>query len=78
MLLQYGPDELDDPMTTLANFKQTCTVAEYHKAFIKLAHLVEDLEKNLISLFLSGLREDLRGKVKLDEVGQTLDICGSL
>jgi len=36
------------------------------KAFINLAHLVDDLEENLISLFMSGLREDLRGKVKMD------------
>jgi len=27
--------------------------------------LVDDTEKNLISLFLSGLKEDLRGKVKM-------------
>ena len=43
------------------------TVSEFHKSFIKLAHLVEESEKNLISLFLAGLREDLLGKVKLDK-----------
>ena len=41
MLLQFGLDELDDPMATLANPKQTGTVSEYHNAFIKLAHLVD-------------------------------------
>jgi len=65
--MQFGPDELDDPMADLANLKQTGTVSEYHKAFIKLAHLVTDSEKNLVSLFLSGLREDLRQKVRLDK-----------
>ena len=67
MILQYGPDDLDDPLAALANLKQTGTVQEYHKSFIRLAHLVDESEKNLISLFLSGLREDLRGKVKLDK-----------
>jgi len=52
---QYGPDELDDPRSALANLKQVGTVQEYHKSFIKLAHLVDDTEKNLISLFLAGL-----------------------
>jgi len=66
MLLQFGLDELDDPMATLANPKQTGTVSEYHNAFIKLAHLVDESEKNLISLFLFGLKEDLRGKVKMN------------
>ena len=67
MRLQYGPHELDDPMSALANLKQVGTVQEYHKSFIKVAHLVDDTEKNLISLFLAGLKEDLRGKVKLDK-----------
>jgi len=58
MLLQFGPDELDDPMAALANLKQTGTVSEYHKAFIKLTHLVNESEKNLISLSMSGLKED--------------------
>ena len=66
MILQYGPDDLDDPLSALANLKQTGSVQEYHKSFIRLAHLIEETEKNLISLFLSGLREELRGKVKLD------------
>ena len=67
MLLQYGPNKLDDPMTSLANLKQIGSVLEYHKAFIELAHLVKDSEKNLIGLFLTGLKEEIRGKVKLDE-----------
>ena len=67
MLLQYGPDELDDCMAALANLKQTDTVSEYHKGFIKFAHLVDDFEKTMISLFLFGLREILRGKVKMDK-----------
>jgi len=45
MLPQFGPNELDDPMAALANLKQTGSVSEYHKAFIKLAHLVDDTEK---------------------------------
>ena len=56
MRLQFGPDELEDPMATLANLKQTGIEQEYHQAFIKLAHMVEDFEKNLINLFLAGLR----------------------
>ena len=39
---------------------------DYHKAFIKLAHLIEVSEKHVISLFLAGLEEDLKAKVKLD------------
>ena len=66
-LLHCGPNELDDSMAALANLKQTRSVSKYHKAFIKLAHLVEDSEKNLISLFLTGLKEERRGKVKLDK-----------
>jgi len=65
--LQFGPDELDDPLSALANLKHTRTVSDYHKSFIKLAHLVEESERNLINLFLAGLREDLRGKVKMDK-----------
>ena len=51
MMLQFGPDELDDPMAASAYLKQSGFVSEYHKVFIKLAHLVEECEKNLISLF---------------------------
>jgi len=51
MRLQFRPDELDDPMTVLANLKQMGSVHDYHKAFIKLAYLVDDTKKNLISLF---------------------------
>jgi len=53
-------------MIALANLKQTGTVFEIF--FIKLAHLVDDSESKLISLFLFGLREDLRGKVNLDKL----------
>ena len=67
MRLQFGPDELEDPLAALANLKQTGTVQEYHQAFIKLAHMVEDSVKNLIILFLVGLREDLCAKVNLDK-----------
>jgi len=67
MRLQFGPDELDDPMAALANLKQTGSVQEYHKAFIKVAHLIEVSEKHVINLFLIGLKEDLRAKVKLDK-----------
>ena len=65
ILLQYGPDDLDDPMVALANLKQLGSVQECYKSFIGLAHLVDETEKNLISLFLAGLREDLRVKVKV-------------
>lgn len=65
--MRYGPDELDDPIAALANLKQMVSVSEYHKAFIKLAHMVDEMEKNLISLFLTGLEEDLRMKVKMDK-----------
>jgi len=54
-------------MAALANLKQTNSVSEYHKAFIRLAHLVKDSGKNLINQFLEELREYLRGKVKLDK-----------
>jgi len=47
--------------------KQVGNVQEYYKAFIKIAHLVDTTEKKMISLFLAGLREELRGKVKLDK-----------
>jgi len=66
MLLQFGPDELDDPMAALTNLKQTGSMSGYHRVFIKLAHLADDTEKNLISLFMSELKEDLRGKVKIN------------
>ena len=67
IISQYGSDEHDAPLSALANLKQTGTVIEYHQAFIELGHLVEDTQKNFVSLFLSGLREDLRAKVKLDK-----------
>jgi len=41
-------------MAALANLKQTDNVSEYHKAFIKLAHLVDDSAKNMISLSCLG------------------------
>ena len=50
MILQFGPDELEDPMAASANLKQTDSVIEYHKAFIMLAHLVDDSEKNLMKV----------------------------
>ena len=65
ILLQYEPDDLDDPMVDLANLKQSGSVQEYYKLFIRLAHLVDETEKNLINLFLAELREDLRVKVKI-------------
>jgi len=55
-------------LTALANLKQVGNVQEYYKAFIKIAHLVDATEKNMISLSLAGLREELRGKVKLDKL----------
>ena len=33
MVMQFGPDELDDPMTALVNLKQTRTVSEHYKIF---------------------------------------------
>jgi len=38
-------------MASLANLKYTGKMTEYHKSFIKLAHLVDDSKRNLISLF---------------------------
>ena len=66
MLLQYGSDELDDPMTALSNLQQTGTVYEYHKAFIRLAHLVDQTERNLLS-FVVWLERRSEGKVKMDK-----------
>jgi len=34
MIMQFGPDDLDNPMAALANLKRTETVAEYHKSFM--------------------------------------------
>ena len=53
--LQFGPNELDDSLSALANLKQMGIVVEYHKSFIKLAYHVDDSGKNLMSLLLSGL-----------------------
>ena len=50
-------------MVALAYLKQLRSVQEYYKSFIRLAHLVDETEKNLISLFFAGLREDLRVNV---------------
>ena len=57
------PHELDDPMVALANLKQSGSVQEYYKSFISSPF--DEAEKNLISLFLASLREDLRVKVKM-------------
>ena len=54
-------------MTALANLKQVGNARGYYKAFSKIAHLVDTIEKNMISLSLAGLREEPRGKVKLDK-----------
>jgi len=54
ILPQYGPDELEDPRIALANLDQTGTIQAYYKSFIKLDHLVDETEKNLISIFLAG------------------------
>ena len=53
-------------MAALANLKQTGAVQEFHGALIKFAHLVDATKRNLISLFLAGLKE-LKGRVKLDK-----------
>ena len=54
-------------MIALANLKQSGTIQDYYKSFIRLAHLVEETAKNLISIFLAGLREDLRAQVKMSK-----------
>ena len=41
-------------MAALANLKQTDTVSEYHKGFIKFAHLVDDFEKTMIACSCLG------------------------
>ena len=51
ILQQYGPNDLDDPMAALANPEQTGTIQKFYKSFIKLSHLVDETEKNLIRLF---------------------------
>ena len=66
MRLQYDPSELDDPIAALANLKQTGSAQDFHGAFIKPVHLVDATEKILISLFLVRLKEELRGRVKLE------------
>jgi len=45
---QYGPSELDDPLSALANLKQNGSTQEYHKSFIKIACLMDTNEKNMI------------------------------
>ena len=70
--MQFGPDDLDDPMAALANLKRTGTVSEYHKSFIKLAYLEDDSEKNLISLRAE------RGFESEGETGQASNHGGSI
>ena len=54
-------------MIALANLKQSETLQDYYKSFIKIAHLVEESEKMLISIFLAGLREYFRAQVKMNK-----------
>jgi len=65
MINQYGPDVLDDPMGALTKVKQTGSVLEYHKQFIRFCHLIEGLSMvHIISCFLAGLRDEIRQEVK--------------
>ena len=61
---RFGSRKNIDPCSLLAKLAQTGTVREFITEFEKLSNLVPGLlETHLISLFLSGLRADIRAGV---------------
>jgi len=60
LLVRFGP-AYDDPMESLMKLRHTSTVAEYTSQFESLSNRLRGLsDKNKLSCFLSGLKDDIR------------------
>ncbi|KAJ0028629.1 hypothetical protein Pint_35012 [Pistacia integerrima] len=63
---RFGPTEYEDPEGEITKLRQTSTVAAYQTQFEKLAQRVDGLpDRFLARTFVSGLRDDIKGMVKL-------------
>ncbi|KAJ0078810.1 hypothetical protein Patl1_22867 [Pistacia atlantica] len=63
---RFGPTEYEDPEGEITKLRQTSTVAAYQTQFEKLAQYVDGLpDRFLARTFVSGLRDDIKGMVKL-------------
>lgn len=59
--LRFGNFSYDDPMETLTRLKQHSTVAVYKSQFEVISNRLKGLsESHKSSMFLSGLRDDIR------------------
>jgi hypothetical protein len=63
-LCRFGKGSYNDPMETLSKLKQTGSLVEYKTQFEVLASRVLRLiDSHKLSMFLGGLRDDIRGPV---------------
>ncbi|XP_075650145.1 uncharacterized protein LOC142620705 [Castanea sativa] len=64
--VRFGPSSYDDPMEALTKLKQTTTVAVYKSQFEMLSNRIRNLsEPHKLSCFLSGLRDEVRLAVRM-------------
>jgi hypothetical protein len=60
LLTRFGP-VYDDPMEALMRLRQSSSVAKYTTQFEALTNQLRGIfEKNRLSCFLSGLKDDIR------------------
>jgi len=60
LLTRFGP-VYDDPMESLMKLRQTATITEYTTQFESLSNRLRGVsDKNRLSCFLSGLKDDIR------------------
>ncbi|KAF5477456.1 hypothetical protein F2P56_004096 [Juglans regia] len=64
--IRFGSTPYDDPMESLTRLKQVSTVNDYKSEFEILSNRIRGLsEKNKLSCFLSGLRDEIRLPVRM-------------
>ncbi|XP_035545954.1 uncharacterized protein LOC118348438 [Juglans regia] len=64
--IRFGSTPYDDPMESLTRLKQVSTVNDYKYEFEILSNRIRGLsEKNKLSCFLSGLRDEIRLPVRM-------------
>ncbi|KAF5468733.1 hypothetical protein F2P56_012865 [Juglans regia] len=64
--IRFGSMPYDDPMESLTRLKQVNTVNDYKSEFEILSNRIRGLsEKNKLSYFLSGLRDEIRLPIRM-------------
>lgn len=63
---RFGPSQFDDPMEALTRLKQTTSLSLYTSQFEILTNRVTGLsERQMLSCFISGLKDEIRIPVKM-------------